>query len=243
MSTRVPGQHTAWHSPRLGRTMHVRWFGHGGARVLAFPTTMGNHDEWPNRYMPDVLREHIERGWITLFCLDHNHDESWYEKRIPPRERAVRHLRYDAYLRDELLPFTQSVNPTPYVICTGASFGAFHAMSFSLRHPEVVDRVIGMSGMYDIGEMSGDARDGLVYACNPHAFIPNEWEAGRLQALRRMDIIMAIGRGDPMHDENVAFSGALWRRGIGNALRVWDGHAHDWPWWERMIVRYIGGHD
>ena len=37
--------------------MHVRWFGEGGARLLAFPTTMGNHNEWPNRYMPDVLRE------------------------------------------------------------------------------------------------------------------------------------------------------------------------------------------
>ena len=31
--------------------------------------------------------------------------------------------------------------------------------------------------------------------------------------------------------------------GIGNALRIWDGWAHDWPYWERMIRLYIGGHD
>jgi len=82
-----------------------------------------------------------------------------------------------------------------------------------------------------------------VYKCNPAAFIPNEWQQERLDALRRQDIIIAIGRGDPSYAENEAFSGALWRKGIGNAFRIWDGHAHDWPWWERMIVKYVGGHD
>ncbi len=243
MSTRVPGHHRSWYSPRVGREMHVRWFGHGGARVLAFPTTMGNHNEWPNRYMPDVLREHIERGWITLYCLDHNHDASWYNKEIPPHERALRHLQYDAYLRDELLPFTESVSGSSFVVATGASFGAYHAMSFATRNPTLVNRVIGMSGMYDIAGMANNSSDELVYKCNPHAFIANEWQADRIAALQRMDIIIAIGRGDPMHDENVEFSGILWRKGIGNALRIWDGHAHDWPWWERMIVKYVGGHD
>jgi esterase/lipase superfamily enzyme len=243
MSTRVPGQHRSWFSPRVGREMHVRWFGHGGARVIAFPTTMGNHDEWPNRYMPDVLRQHIENGWITLYCVDQNHDESWYDKQIPPHDRAANHLRYDAYLRDELLPFTQRVSGNSFVVATGASFGAYHAMSFAMRNPELVNRVIGMSGMYDIAAMANESRDELVYKCNPAAFIANEWQAERIAALQRMDIILAIGRGDPMHDENVEFSGTLWKKGIGNALRVWDGHAHDWPWWERMIVKYVGGHD
>ncbi len=243
MSTRVPGKHTSWHSPSVGREMHVRWFGHGGARLLAFPTTMGNHNEWPNRYMPDVLGEHIKNGWVTLFCLDHNHDVSWYNKEIPPRERARHHLRYDAYFRDELLPFTASVNSNPFVIATGASFGAFHAMSLALRNPTLVHRVIGMSGMYDIAGMANDSSDELVYKCNPAAFIPNEWQQDRLDALRKQDIIIAIGKGDPSYQENEAFSSALWRKGIGNALRVWDGHAHDWPWWERMIVQYVRGHD
>ena len=35
----------------------------------------------------------------------------------------------------------------------------------------------------------------------------------------------------------------LWQRGIGNALRIWDGFAHDWPSWERMLRLYVGGHD
>ncbi len=42
---------------------------------------------------------------------------------------------------------------------------------------------------------------------------------------------------------NVAFSGLLWGKGIGNALREWDGFAHDWPVWEQMVRMYLSGHD
>jgi esterase/lipase superfamily enzyme len=243
MSTRVPGRHHSWYSQATGKQMHVRWFGHGGAHVLAFPTTMGDHNEWPNRYMPDVLREHIEKGWITLWCLDHNHDLSWYEKGIHPGARAWRHLMYDRYIRDELLPFTRHVNPNDFVIATGASFGAFHAMSIGMRNPHLVQRIIGMSGTYDITGMTGGYSDANVYACNPFAFIPNEHDAARLAALRKQDIIIAIGSGDPHIEQNIDFSGLLWEKGIGNALRVWNGWAHDWPYWEEMILKYVGGHD
>jgi len=46
-----------------------------------------------------------------------------------------------------------------------------------------------------------------------------------------------------MYENNRAFSAILWGKGIGNALRVWNGWAHDWPYWESMIRTYIGGHD
>jgi esterase/lipase superfamily enzyme len=74
-------------------------------------------------------------------------------------------------------------------------------------------------------------------------FIQHEHEPGRLAALRRMDIILAVGRDDPLRGESERLSGALWGKGIGNALRLWDGWAHDWPYWQRMLRCYIGGHD
>ena len=61
--------------------------------------------------------------------------------------------------------------------------------------------------------------------------------------MRRIDIIMAIGRDDPSYRNNEEFSALLWSKGVGNALRVWDGGAHDWPYWEKMIRMYVGGHD
>jgi esterase/lipase superfamily enzyme len=38
-------------------------------------------------------------------------------------------------------------------------------------------------------------------------------------------------------------SRVLWGKGIGNALREWDGWAHDWDYWRRMFTLYINGHD
>ena len=58
-----------------------------------------------------------------------------------------------------------------------------------------------------------------------------------------MDIRLAVGRDNPLRPGNAALSRVLWERGIGNALRLWDGWAHDWPWWKQMVRLYIGGHD
>jgi esterase/lipase superfamily enzyme len=135
------------------------------------------------------------------------------------------------------------VNPNPFVIAIGASFGAYHAACFGLRHPERVHRIIGLGGMYDIKSMTGGFSDLNVYRCNPFDFMRHEHEESRLAAFRRQDLILAIGRDDPSCPNNREFSALLWDKGIGNALRIWDGWAHDWPYWEQMVRRYIGGHD
>lgn len=223
--------------------MTLEVFGHAGARVLVFPTTLGSHHEWRDRRMHEVLADHLEQGWVQLFTLHHVHDESWYNKEMHPGDRARRHLQYDRYLHDEVVPFTQSVNADPFLITAGASFGAYHAAAFGMRHPHLVNRIVGMSGLYDIRHMTGGWSDEAVYAANPFDFMRNEHDPGRLEAFRRQDIILAVGEGDPACPNNRAFSTLLWDKGIGNALRVWDGHAHDWPYWERMVRMYLGGHD
>jgi esterase/lipase superfamily enzyme len=58
-----------------------------------------------------------------------------------------------------------------------------------------------------------------------------------------MDIILAVGRDDSARGNNEYFSKVLWDKGIWNSLRIWDGWAHDWPYWHQMIRHYIGGHD
>ena len=121
--------------------------------------------------------------------------------------------------------------------------GEHHAACFGLRNPHLVNRILGMSGLYDIRSVTGGWSDDLVYQCNPADFVRNEWDSTRLDAFRRQDIILAIGRDDPNHHDNAEFSATLWQKGIGNALRVWDGWSHDWPFWEKMLRMYVGGHD
>lgn len=223
--------------------MELLVFGHGGARVLVFPTSMGRFFEWEDRGMVAALGEHLERGWIQLFCVDSVDAESWYAREKWPGDRAWRHVQYEDYLRQEVVPLMARYDSAPYLIAAGASFGAYHAVNLAFRHPTLVQRVIGLSGLYDIKQLTGGYVDDNVYRNDPSHYTIEERDALWLEAVRRQDIILAVGREDPNFADNQHLSDVLWGRGIWHAFRPWNGWAHDWPWWRDMIRTYIGGHD
>ena len=169
--------------------------------------------------------------------------ESWYARHRPPEERARRQTAYERYVLDEVIPLSWQKNRTPYLIVTGASFGAYHAVDLAFRHPGAVNRVIGLSGLYDIKQMTRGHSSDEIYYHDPSHFLIHEQDPARLAALRRLDVLLAIGRDDPHRQDNEHLSGVLWSKGIWHALRLWDGWCHDWPWWRDMIRRYIGGAD
>lgn len=236
-------EHHRWYSPSLGRDMELLIFGHAGARALVFPTSMGRFYEWEDRGMIGAVGEHLERGWLQMYCVDSIDGESWYARNRHPADRARRHLDYEAYLLREVLPFSTHRNPNPFLIATGASFGAYHAANFAFRHPGLVGRLLGLSGMYDIKAQTDGWSDETIYFNSPSDFLQHEHDPARLAALRQIDIIIAIGRDDRMRADNEWLSQVLSSKGIWHALRVWDGWAHDWPWWREMLAKYIGGHD
>lgn len=232
-----------WYSPSLGRDMELLVFGHAGARVLGFPASMHPFYDWENRGLVASLRWHLENGHLQLFCVDQVDRESWYGWHLHPADRARRYVQYDAYLTNEVVPFTRSVNANPYLIAAGPSFGAYHAVNFSFRHPHLVGRVLGMNGLYDIKRFTGGYHDENVYFNNPVEYLANEHDQARLAALRRLDIILTAGKEDPLLGQSQHLSGLLWSKDIWHALRTWDGFAHDWPVWAKMLPLYIGGHD
>jgi esterase/lipase superfamily enzyme len=82
-----------------------------------------------------------------------------------------------------------------------------------------------------------------VYFNSPCDFIPHEHEPARLDALRRLNVILAIGRDDHARGDNERLAEILRSKGISHALRIWDGSAHDWPWWQQMMKLYVNGAD
>jgi esterase/lipase superfamily enzyme len=231
-----------WDSPALHRPMELLAYGHAGAPVLVFPTSHGRFYEYEDFGMIGALAEPIERGWFQFFCVDSVFGESWYNYGAHPDARMWREEQYEHYLLTEVLPLIRHVNPNDFLMATGCSFGASEAVIFALRHPGLVRRVIGLSGLYDMKRFFGEYTQG-VYFHNPVDFVPNLHDPATLDRLRTVDIILATGREDPNVWSNELLSKLLWERGIGNALRLWDGWCHDWPYWHAMINTYIGGHD
>jgi len=232
-----------WYSPALGRDMDMLVFGHSGARVLIFPTSKGRFFEWEDRKMMETLGHQIENGWLQIYCVDSVDAESWYARWKHPGARAWRQVQYENYLLHEVLPMSWHKNPNPFLITVGASFGAYHAINFALRHPGLVGRAIGMSGIYDISRWTDGYQNDTIYFNNPVSFVANEHDPFRLQAMRSTDYILVVGRDDSLRGSSEQLSTLLWDKGIGNALRLWDGWSHDWLYWQQMLTMYIGGHD
>jgi esterase/lipase superfamily enzyme len=223
--------------------MELLVFGYSGARVLVFPTSKGKFYEWEDRGMVAALAEPLERGWFQLYCVDSVDAESWYARWAHPGGRAIRHIQYENYLLHEVLPLSWGRNLSPYLITTGASFGAYHAMNFGLRHPDFTNRILALSGIYSVDMWTDGYSDDNIYFNNPMAYVAHEHDAGRLHRLKQVDIIMTAGRDDPNIEHNRQFSSILWSKDIWHAFREWDGWAHDWPWWQKMFTMYVGGHD
>ncbi|HSD84493.1 MAG TPA: alpha/beta hydrolase-fold protein [Anaerolineae bacterium] len=232
-----------WYSPTLNRDMELLVFGRQGAPVIVFPTSQGRFYEYEDQGMVRALSEHLECGWIQLYCVDSIDAESWYGEWAHPAGRVQRHVQYDQYLLNEVLPFMRERNDNTFAMTTGCAFGAYHAINFALRHPEAIRRAIGLSGLYDLRSFMNGHTDDNFYFNNPVDFTANLHAGHQIWLLKQQDIILAIGKDDQARWSNEKLSENLWRAGVGNALRLWEGGAHDWPDWQRMIQLYIGGHD
>lgn len=238
--TSVLREYHKWHSDNLNRDMEILIFGHGGARAIVIPTQSGRFFDWEDRGMINALSRHLENGWLQLFCVDSVDPESWDNAQAHPRNKAARHLQYQDYLIKEVIPFSEKKNDNYFLMCVGASFGAYHSISLAMRFPEPFKRVVAMSGIYDIRPWTAGYDDDLVYQGNPYEYV-NGLNGSKLEDLRKIDLIITIGKDDPAFQENEELSRRLWDKGVWHAFRVWNGYAHDWPVWHDMILHYIGG--
>ena len=97
-----------WYSHRLGRNMELLAYGHAGTPILVFPSSQGRFFEYEDRGMIHAIWEKIDRGNLHVFCVDSVDSESWYNRRIHPHDRVMRHNAYEAYLIFEVLPLIRA---------------------------------------------------------------------------------------------------------------------------------------
>ncbi|HWF48316.1 MAG TPA: alpha/beta hydrolase-fold protein, partial [Bryobacteraceae bacterium] len=157
--------------------MELLVFGHAGARVLVFPTREGRFYDYEDWGLVRSLEETIEAGNIQLYCLDSVDSESLYCRNCPPQVRLARHSQYERYVLEEVLPLTNG-NSHPFLIAHGCSIGAFHAVNIALRRPELFQRIVALSGRYDLTQPAGifpNLFDGYysdeVYFNTPNHFV------------------------------------------------------------------------
>ena len=228
------------YSQQLQRDMDALVFGHAGHPLVVFPTSMGKFFEYEDRGMIRALAPKIEAGELQVFCPDAVDTESWYNKGVHPRVRVMRHIQYENYILQELLPFIHWKNQSPGLAVTGCSFGGYQALNFALKHPDAVTRCISMGGAFDIHQFLDGYYDDDCYFNNPPDFLQNMNDDWFLNRYRQMKIVLATGEWDMCLDQNIKMSHLLDAKGVPNWLDIWGDHSqHDWPWWQRMAVKYF----
>lgn len=235
-----------WFSPALSREMELLVFGHGGDRMLVFPSRQQRFFEYEDRGMVHSLRAPLEEGRLQLVCVDGLDDESFYCFSKSPEQRIQRHLEYERYILEEALPFFDRMNPEGRLIAHGCSLGAYHAMTIALRHPRHFQRVLAFSGRYDLTLRAGDFyslfhghESDDLFAILPSHFVPKLTSPERLRQIRRIEFTMVIGEEDPFCDNNVALSEAFARQKIKHELHLWCGNAHRFRYWRQMARVYL----
>jgi esterase/lipase superfamily enzyme len=219
--------------------MDLLIFGHDGPPMLVFPTSMGAFYEYEDRGMVGAVADKLSSGRLRLVCVSSVDGESWYARRAHPRHRILRHLQYEDYILNDVVPLVRHLTWRETLGVTGCSFGAYHAVSFALRHPYLFTWSVTMGGAFDIRQFLDGYFDEDCYFLNPPSFLPGLRDPYYLDQYRRNKFVFVTGDHDICRGANESFSGVLSSKGIPHSLHVWNQSHHDWPDWRPMASAYL----
>jgi esterase/lipase superfamily enzyme len=228
-----------WTSAALGHRTELLVFGHAGPACFVFPTSQGSFFEYEDRGMVGALGDKLYGGRLQLFCVQTNDADSFYSGR-PPRERIERYLAWERCLLTEIVPFAQQVSSQSTFGLTGCSFGAYHALTMALRHPDVFTGCITMGGAFDITRFLDGYYDEDAYLLCPPHFLPNLTDTWFLDRFRQNKWVLVTGEADICRTPTEQAAGLLAAKGVPHSLHVWgNGSLHDWPEWLKMANAYV----
>src|SRR3954453_7824807 len=99
-----------WCSFDLKKDMEMLVFGHSGTPVLFFPTRTARFYDYENWKVVDAIADKIDQGWLQLYCVNSIDLESFYCSCSHPSQRILRHMQYEKYIVEEVLPLIAAKN-------------------------------------------------------------------------------------------------------------------------------------
>jgi len=231
-------------SPAMDRDMDYKVYGHDGVPLVAFPTMRGRFWQWEDFGMVETLSGLIDAGAIRLWAADSIDDETFCTDSWDKLAAMRRQEQYLAYLGDELLPEISQASGGQQVVLTGCSMGAFHAANLFFRRPWDVRAVVAMSGVYSTRYFFGDYLPPEVVANSPLDGLPGLSDQALLARYRQAELIFCAGQGayeDRMLADTRALGEVLQGLDVPAWIDVWGLDVnHDWPWWKKQIVYFLG---
>ncbi len=232
------------YSYNLQREMEFKVYGHAGKPMLAFPCQNGRFYEWEGFGMLEVLGDYIESGRLILVTVDSIDQETVSDIYGNPYDAVRRYEAWFNYVINEMIPRVYEITGWQgKLMTTGFSMGAYHAANYYFRRPDVFDKVISLSGLYETDTMYINYMDEVVYANNPIASIKGmPYDHPYIDLYNHSNIVICVGQGaweDSLLASTRKLDAALKEKGINAWIDYWGYDVnHDWPWW-KIQIRYF----
>lgn len=233
------------YSGHLQREMYFNVYGHTGKPVIVFPSSGGSQDEYADFGMIEACRSFIDRGLLRFYTPSSIDKESWLAHGKSPHDMAEAHNCYDRYIIEEFVPLIQyEANWYDAMLATGCSMGGFHTVNFALRHPDVFDASIALSGVYDArfftGEFYGDQ---AVYFNSPVDYLPELNESWFIDQYRQNTFIVCVGQGaweNPHIDATRRLQDIFAAKNLPGWFDYWGYDVpHDWESWRDQMPYFL----
>lgn len=224
-----------WHSAITGQDFDMLVFGHAGYPMILFPTSQGRYYQNKDQGLIETARPFLETGKLKIYCPDSMDAWSWYNKSVPPGERAWHQSLYDRLLLEEVVSRARRETGSERIGVAGCSFGGYHAVNFAFRHPALTGYCFSMSGIFDIRSFTDGYYDEQIYFNNPVDFLSGTQDP----ALWKMGIILGTADRDICRGDNEHLSSLLTAKNIGHWLDIRPDRDHDWPVWKEMFPHYL----
>ena len=233
-----------WHSPRVGRWMGIRVYGHYGSPIVVFPTSGGDEREYEGQGMIDALGHHIEAGKVKLFCVNSVNNESLVQHAGPPAAPQLRCRRCTtptSPTRWRLSSHDHCGTPGIGITTTGASFGAYHAANTLLKHPFALPALPGPVGRLRHPEVHGRGLRRQLLLQQPRRLrgqlerplLPPPARPGRHPPGDRERSLGGLRPHLPI------VGGPALARDPSRGRRLGADGGHDWPYWKRQMDEYL----
>ncbi|MDR8391833.1 alpha/beta hydrolase-fold protein [Aliifodinibius sp. S!AR15-10] len=229
-----------WRSPSLGKNVELRIYGESGTPLLAIPTREKGADQWEKKGMVDSISFQLENGYNQLFCIESADNETFFNDDITPAQRIIRHIQYESFVIEEVVPLIQENSAIDFLIVCGVDTGGYHAINLGLKHPNSFGKAIGISGVYDILPFMDNYYDENIYYNNPVDYLPNLTNEKLLDKIRGVDFRLVSYANDPRKDVAYRLDNIFKSKMLHHELDVWQMESDDeWDIWKQMFKIHI----
>lgn len=234
-----------WYSYNLNRDMEFKVYGDRGIPFIYFPTQYMRFFEVEDKGVINHLANLIETGKIMIIACDNVDKEglsnfSYWDKR---KRLEIEEAFYNYFIL-ELLPCVDNMyhfktKPVLY----GMSFGAYQAMNFFLRRPDLFNGVMTFSGIYNIRFFFNDYFDDLAYLNSPIDSISGLNNDEYIRLYNEKKILMVVSNGayeNEAYPDTVELARLFSLKGIKHKVFYWtSNYPHDWSSWHIYLDYYL----